>query len=101
MQPTLDRNTIDRILSLADFGEHTFVCNDGAEYDGDTTANASLYLAAPELDVTDSDSDTECHDLEVKIIDGKYSLQCEVMTNIDEVQAYLNRELAECLSAEI
>lgn len=101
MQPTLDRNTIDRILSLADFGERTFVCNDGAEYDGNNAANAALYLTSPELEDADSDSESECHSLEVKIVDGKFSIQCPVMTNVDEVETDLNSELTDSITEEI
>ncbi|MCY9864961.1 hypothetical protein OTK49_20815 [Vibrio coralliirubri] len=91
MQANLERETIDSIISLADFGDYVFVCNDGAEYDGEDTANVALYLTPPTDDDNEDEIDSECHDLEVKIVDGKYLVTCEIMTNSEEIEANLNR----------
>lgn len=93
----INREIVDQVIASADFGDERFECNDGAIHESDTEAYVTIYFSRDHYE-EEENSDSRAETMTIKIVDGKYSIDCESMKNCEEVEAELNkREIATTL----
>lgn len=86
----INREIVDQVIASADFGDERFECNDGVVQESDTEAYVTIYFSR-DHDEDEENSDSRAETMTIKIVDGKYSIDCSSMTNCDEVEAELNK----------
>lgn len=96
----INREIVDQVIASADFGDESFICNDGAAQESNTEAYVTIYFSRGH-DEDEENSDSRSETMPIKIVDGKYSIDCDSMKNCEEVEYELNkRELATTLLSE-